>query len=93
MANNLASEELDEIKRRLVTIEVRNARVELDKKWETSWARRLSVAVLTCAVTFLLLSLINDQRALLNTFIAFVGYLLSTLALGRIRIWWQKEKA
>jgi hypothetical protein len=91
VSSNVA-EELADVKKRLAKIEARNARVELDKKWETSWARRLSVAVLTCAVTFLLLSLIHDQRPLLNTLIAFVGYLLSTLALGRIRVWWQKEK-
>ena len=81
--------ELNELQKRIEKIEVRNARVELDKKWEISWTRRLTVAVLVCAVTFTLLTLINDQRPLLNTVVAFIGYMLSTLALGRVRIWWQ----
>ena len=32
---------------RLAEIESRNARVENDKAWETSWTRKISIAIMT----------------------------------------------
>lgn len=32
---------------RLAEIESRNARVENDKAWETSWTRKLTIAIMT----------------------------------------------
>jgi hypothetical protein len=36
------------IEQRLAAIEERNQRVELDKKWETSWVRRISMSAFCC---------------------------------------------
>ena len=40
----------EEIKAEIESIKARNARVELDKKWETSWTRRIIICVLYWAV-------------------------------------------
>ncbi|MEK7615775.1 MAG: hypothetical protein AAB420_01035 [Patescibacteria group bacterium] len=38
---------MEPIEERIKTIEARNTRVETDKAWETSWTRRLSIAIAT----------------------------------------------
>ncbi len=35
------------LEQRVQELEARNKRVEADKAWETSWARRVAIAVLT----------------------------------------------
>ena len=44
---------MDSIQKRLSAIEQRNERVELDKSWETSFARKVLIAVLTYLVIVL----------------------------------------
>jgi len=75
---------------RLKAIEDRNARVELDKKWETSWARRLSIAALTYLVVVGYLFVIGNDRPFINAIVPPVGFLLSTLVMKQIRKIWQK---
>ena len=38
------------LEERVAKIEARNAKVEADKAWETSWVRRFSIALLTYGV-------------------------------------------
>ena len=75
---------------RLKAIEDRNARVELDKKWETSWVRRLSIAALTYFVVVGYLFVIGNDRPFINAIVPPVGFLLSTLVMKQIRRVWQK---
>jgi hypothetical protein len=77
---------------RVAEIEARNNRVELDKKWETSWTRRLSIAALTYLVVVIYLFLIKNKQPFINGAVPAVGFLLSTLLLRRIRTIWQKNK-
>ena len=41
------------IEERIKKIEDRNKRVELDKKWETSWTRKICIMVLTYIVVII----------------------------------------
>jgi hypothetical protein len=75
---------------RLSQIESRNKRVEQDKKWETSWTRRISIAVLTYAVVVGYLFMIDNDRPFLNATVPPIGFLLSTLVMKKIRIFWEK---
>ena len=77
--------EIEEIKNR-------NARVELDKAWETSWTRRLFIAVITYAIAGIWLMLINDNYPWLKAFVPSGGYILSTLSLPIIKNWWVKSR-
>ena len=41
---------MEELKKEIENIKNRNNRVELDKRWETSFTRRLCICILTCIV-------------------------------------------
>ncbi len=77
---------------RLSAIEARNAKVETDKAWETSWARRGSIALITYVFISLMLMVIGHDGAWIHSLIPVIGYLLSTLALPFVRTQWQKSK-
>jgi hypothetical protein len=79
------------VEKRVADIEERNKRVELDKAWETSLTRRLSIAALTYVVVVFYLYLINNDRAFINAIVPAVGYLLSTLVMKTVRNIWQRR--
>lgn len=81
---------MKDLESRIKAIEDRNKRVELDKKWETSWTRRISIATLTYAVVVSYLFAIDNDKPLINALVPAMGYLLSTLVLKSIRAAWQK---
>lgn len=80
---------MSDVEKRLAAIESRNAKVELDKAWETSWTRRLSIATLTYGTVILFLNLINNDNPPINALVPTGGFMLSTLALKRVRAIWQ----
>jgi hypothetical protein len=82
---------MNSIEERLHEIEERNDRVEQDKAWETSWTRRLSIALLTYGVVVIYLNLINHDKPWINALVPAVGYFLSTLMMKSIRKLWQKN--
>ena len=41
------------IEKEIKAIKVRNSGVELDKRWETSWARRITICVLTFIIVLI----------------------------------------
>jgi hypothetical protein len=69
-------------------IKERNRRVELDKAWETSWTRKIAIAILTYIVAAIWLLIIKETNFLLKAFVPVVGYILSTLSLGSLKQWW-----
>lgn len=82
---------MTDIEAQLLAIAERNKRVELDKDWETSLTRRLSIAVITYLTAVLFLWLISVQMPFINALVPTGGYLLSTLSLPWIRRIWQKN--
>ncbi len=74
----------------IIAIEERNKRVELDKAWETSWTRRLTIAMITYGVAATFMYLIGVGNVFLNALIPTGGFLLSTLSLSIIKGWWIK---
>ena len=42
-----------ELEERVKKIEERNKRVELDKSWETSWTRKISIMILTYIIVII----------------------------------------
>lgn len=83
---------MKDLEARVAAIEKRNAKVEKDKAWETSWTRRLTITTLTYVVAACYLTLINNDRPLINALVPAGGFLLSTLLLPQIRSLWQKQK-
>lgn len=77
-----------DIEKEIGIIKERNQRVEGDKAWETSWTRRLFIALGTYLIAALWLILISDTSPWLKAFVPSVGYLLSTLSLSFVKKWW-----
>jgi hypothetical protein len=78
------------IEQRVQAIEDRNVKVEQDKAWETSWTRRVSIALLTYAVVVSYLIVINNDQPFVNALVPPAGFILSTLVMKNIRKIWQK---
>ncbi len=81
-----------DLETRLRTIEERNKRVELDKKWEGSWVRRILLMLFTYLAIFLYFLAINIEQAYLNAVVPTIGFLLSTLTLPLFKRLWQKSQ-
>ncbi len=78
------------LEERVRGIEERNKRVEMDKAWEISWARRILVAVFTYLSIGLYLQAIEISQPWLNAIVPTVGFLLSTLTLPFFKSLWGK---
>ena len=80
------------LEERIEKIEQRNKRVELDKKWETSWTRKISIMVLTYIVVIIYSYVIREyDNILLSSLVPVIGFTLSTLSLNLIRKIWNKK--
>ncbi len=72
-------------------IKKRNARVEANKAWETSWARRALIATATYSSISLFLLYINASDPFVVALIPTIGYVLSTLTMPLFKKWWLKN--
>ena len=82
----------NKIETEIKNIKERNARVKLDKKWETSWTRRLCICVLTYGVVVLYSYTIQQvSNIFLSSLVPVIGFTLSTLSLGFVRKIWEKK--
>lgn len=80
------------LKEEIEKIKIRNARVELDKAWETSWTRRLFICLLTYIVVLAYSLTINKiSNIWLSSVVPVIGFTLSTLSLKFIRKIWENK--
>ncbi len=80
------------IEQEILEIQERNRRVEMDKAWEVSWTRRLSIAIATYLIASIWLVLIDDAKPFLKALVPTVGYLLSTLSLPIVKRHWIRKQ-
>jgi hypothetical protein len=83
---------MQELEKRIVNIEERNRRVELDKTWETSWVRRVILIVCTYLAIGFYLNVILVSEPWLNAIVPTIGFFLSTLTLPMIKNVWLRKK-
>ena len=70
----------------------RNKRVELDKRWETSWTRKIWIMFLTYLIVIIYSYLIKQyDNIFLSSLVPVIGFTLSTLSLKYIRKIWEKK--
>ena len=82
-----------DLKQEIENIKNRNKRVELDKKWETSWSRRICIMSLTYIIVIIYSYLIRKyDNILLTSLVPVIGFTLSTLSLKYVRNIWEKNK-
>ncbi|MBI5635778.1 hypothetical protein HY993_02330 [Candidatus Micrarchaeota archaeon] len=79
------------LEKELLLIKQRNSRVTADKAWETSWARRLTIAAGTYFAVLVFLLSIKAQNAFLSALVPAAAYLLSTLSMGFLKEYWLKN--
>lgn len=86
--------ELKEIEQEIESIKERNKRVELDKKWETSWTRRICICILTYIIVVVYSYIIREYEFIfLSSLVPVIGFTLSTLSLKYVRkVWEEKNK-
>ena len=81
-----------EIENEIRSIKTRNARVELDKKWETSWTRKACICVLTYIVVVIYCFTIQQiTNVFLSSLVPVIGFTLSTLSLSFVRKIWEEN--
>lgn len=78
------------LEERIAQIEQRNKTVEKGKAWETSYTRRLLIALFTYLSIALYLKFVVRVEPWLNAIIPTVGFLLSTLSLPYIKRVWER---
>ena len=76
------------IEERIEKIEARNKKVDADKAWETSIFRRLIIALLTYLIIGLYLTFLDVDSPWLNAIVPVAGFILSTLAVQKIKVIW-----
>jgi len=84
---------ISKLEKRVSAIESRNKRVELDKAWETSFARKVIIAVLTYIVLVLFFIFAGLPEPFVNSIVPTAAFVLSTLSLPYFKkIWLQSKK-
>lgn len=85
---------LEEITEEIKLIKTRNKKVELDKKWELSITRKITICIFTYIVIVLFTLFINKKgNVFLNSVVPVIGFFLSTQSLVLIKkMWLNKNK-
>lgn len=76
------------LEHRISAIEKRNSKVEADKAWETSYTRRLALALFTYLAIGFYFEAIGIPDAWLNAIVPAVAFMLSTLTLPFLKKVW-----
>ena len=69
--------EQKELEQEINNIKNRNKRVELDKKWETCWTRRICICILTYIVVIIYSYIVrNYDNIFLSSLVPVIGFTL-----------------
>jgi hypothetical protein len=85
------TDQIQTLENRLKAIEARNARVEIDKKWETSVTRILAITVLTYLVMVALFAGLGDESPYSQATVPTAGFILSNCSLTILKKVWSKQ--
>lgn len=86
------SETIEQLQKRIEALETRNKRVELDKAWETSTVRKVSIIIVTYLVVLGFLFIIKNDKPFINAIVPSLGFLLSTLAVNALKKRWIEKR-
>lgn len=81
-------ENFEQLKREIETIKTRNKKVEADKAWETSFSRKVLIAILTYFVVVLFFFVANLAKPFVNAIVPTLGFILSTLTVPIFKKFW-----
>ncbi len=81
----------NEIENKMKQMLERNAKVEADKSWETSLARRAILAIATYVAVVIFLQIINAPNATLAALVPVGAYLLQQYSMPFLKKIWIKK--
>jgi len=84
--------DVDQIKKDIKEIKERNARVEKDKAWETSWFRKVLITILTYIVAVLFFFFAELSKPFVNAIVPTLGFVLSTASIPFFKKLWLKHR-
>jgi hypothetical protein len=82
---------IEELEQKVVALEARNKKVDINKAWETSLSRKILLVIVTYLVIVLTLAVIQNPQPWINAVIPALGFFLSTLTLPFIKKYWVKH--
>lgn len=85
-------DELEQIKKDIQEIKERNARVEKDKAWETSFYRIILISILTYIVVLLFFIFAQLPKPFFSAIVPTVGFVLSTMSISVFKNSWLKKR-
>lgn len=83
--------DFETLQKEIEKIKTRNQRVEADKSWETSWARKILIATLTYLVIVLFFAFAELDKPFVNAIVPTLGFTLSTLTVPWFKKVWIKK--
>lgn len=83
-------ERLELLEKEIELIKQRNKKVETDKAWETSYTRKIIIAILTYIVVVLFFYFAKLASPFINAIVPTIGFLLSTLSISLFKKLWIK---
>lgn len=81
---------LRQLEKEIGSIKERNKKVEADKAWETSLARKILVSVLTYITVVIFFFFAHLPNPLVNAIVPSMAFILSTLTLPFFKKMWMK---
>lgn len=85
-------DEIQKLKNEIEELKKRNQRVEADKAWEISGARKVLVAILTYIVIVIFFYFASLSKPFLNAIVPTLGFLLSTFSIPFFKKLWLKRR-
>lgn len=82
---------VEQLEEEIELIKERNKRVETEKSWETSWTRRLMIAIFTYVVIAVFFLFAGTPDPLKNAIIPSIAFILSTLSGPFMKELWLKN--
>lgn len=81
---------LKDLENEIEKIKQRNRRVETEKTWETSWTRKIMIALLTYMVISVFFYFLGSPDPLGNAIVPSIAFILSTLSGPFVKKFWLK---
>jgi hypothetical protein len=83
---------IEKLQEEIAEIQARNERVEKDKAWETSWFRKILIAILTYGVIVIFFFFAELPEPFINAIVPAVAFLLSTMSVSVFKKWWLERR-
>ena len=83
---------IEELQFEIKEIKKRNKRVEADKAWEISRARKIIILLLTYIVIVIFFFFAQLPKPFINAIVPAIAFVLSTLTVPLFKKWWLRKR-